>query len=319
MCKDFCQGISHYVQEVQTDVLGNTIAHKKGNGKKIMLVAHSDEVALMITSVDNDGFLHFKPYGCIDASLLPARTVKVLHNGSALVGVIGKRPIHLQRSDSETSKILFEDLWIDIGAKDKEEALTMVEIGDYAYFDSQTAELPNSLITGKSLDDRVGLSVLLQLAETLKDEDLNWNIYFVSSVQEEIGCRGAIAAAHNINPDYCIAIDVTHATDYPTMNPLRDGDIRLNGGCVIAKGPNIDGELFDLLKECAKSTGVKYQIEAIPYPTGTDANWVQVSNGGVKTALVSIPCRYMHTPQEIVSNEDVKSAIQLIKCFLCKK
>jgi len=304
--------LSSCVDEFYYDNIGNTIAHKRGVGKKLMLIAHYDEVALMVTAVDGDGFLRFKPYGGVDASVLPARKVNIFHNETVIPGIIGKRPIHLQRLDCDSSKIMFEDLWIDIGAKDKNEALKLVEIGDYVFFDSPLVELPNGLIAGKALDNRIGVHALLNIAESITDCELQWDVYFVSSVQEEIGGRGAITSAHSINPDYCVVIDVTHATDYPTMNSLRDGEIKLSNGCVLAKGPNIDDGLFRMLKECAEKSGLPIQIEAIPHPTGTDANWVQISNDGVKTALISIPCRYMHTPYEIVSMSDVESVVKLL-------
>lgn len=312
----FCDSMRPFVQSVHTDALGNVIAHKQGFGKKLMLIAHADEVRMMITAIDNDGFLHVKPSGGIDASILPARKVKIIHENKSITGIIGKRPIHLQRPENEQGKVTFDNLWIDIGAKDKEDALTMVEIGDYVYFDSLSEELPNGLVTGKALDNGAGLSVLLQVAENLKDKDVPWDIYFVASNYEEIGMRGAIVAANSIKPDYCIAIDVTHATDYPTMNPISDGDIRLNEGCVLAKGPNIDVDLFWQLKKCAEDNNIAIQIEAIPYATGTDANVIQIANEGIHTALVSIPCRYMHTPHEVVATRDIDSAIDLLATFV---
>lgn len=312
----FCDSMRPFVQCVHTDALGNIIAHKQGVGKKLILIAHADEVRLMITAIDNDGFLHIKPSGSIDASLLPARKVKIIHEDRMITGIIGKRPIHLQRPENDQGKVMFDSLWIDIGAKDKEDALTMVELGDYAYFDSLSEELPNGLLTGKALDDRAGLSVLLHIAENIKNKDVPWDIYFVASNYEEIGMRGAIVAANSIKPDYCIAIDVTHATDYPTMNPISDGDIRLNRGCVLAKGPNIDLDMFQQLKKYAIDNNIPIQIEAIPYATGTDANVIQIANGGIRTALVSIPCRYMHTPYEVVSTTDIDSTIELLTTFV---
>lgn len=311
----FYKRMKPVVDEIHTDVVGNVIAHKRGSGKKLMLIAHHDVVKLMVTYIDNNGFLYFKPSGVIDASILPARKIIIRHSGQSVIGIIGKKPIHLQREDG-TAKITFEDLWIDIGAVNKEEALAMVDIGDYAFYSSANEEMPHGLITCGGLDDYAGLCVLMNVAESIKDSPVPWDIYFVASNFEEIGMRGAQVAANAIKPDYCIAIDVAHATDYPTMNPIRDGDIYLNKGCVLSYGPNVDNSLLTQLRDLTKQNEIKYQIEASPYPTGTDANVVQVSASGIMTAIVSIPCRYMHTPYEIVSVHDINSATDLISCFL---
>ena len=183
------------------------------------------------------------------------------------------------------------------------------------YYDSSIIHLPNGLVRGAYFDDRVGLSILVNIAEQLHKTHSNKDIYLVASNHEEIGMRGAIVAANTIKPNYCIAIDVTHATDYPTMNPIANGDIQLNKGCVLTKSPNIDEELFVQLRQCAVNNQISYQIEATPYPTGTDANPIQIINEGVRTAVISIPCRYMHTPQEIVAEGDIQTAVKLLSFF----
>jgi len=194
--------------------------------------------------------------------------------------------------------------------------MQMVSKGDYAYFNSEYEELPNDYITGSYFDNQVGLNILLRLAEKLSKIDISWDVYYVASNYEEVGMRGASVVAHSIKPDVCICIDVTHATDYPTMNVIRDGDVKLGGGCVLAKGPNIYPVLFKSLEETAIKHNIMYQIEVSPYPTGTDANVIQLSGNGVKTAVVSIPCRYMHTPHEMCAKMDIESAIRIINEFV---
>lgn len=147
-------------------------------------------------------------------------------------------------------------------------------------------------------------------------EELAYDLYLVESNYEEIGMRGAMVAANEISPDFCIAIDATHATDYPGMNPIREGDVKVGGGCVLAIGPNVDKGLYTRLRSIAENYGMPYQIEPSPYPTGTDANIIQVTGRGVRTAVVSIPCRYMHTPQEVVSTKDIEATTSLILNFL---
>lgn len=311
---DFQRSISPDVQDVRTDVLGNIIAHREGKGKRIMLIAHQDVVRLMVTHIDNSGFLYVKPSGGIDVAIMPARKVHIIHNGKSIIGIIGKKSIHLQREDP--SKPAWENIWVDIGVKSKEEALNMVELGDYVYFDSPIETLPNNLISGAYLDNKVGLSVLAQVAECIGKENIPWDIYFVASNLEEIGWRGAITAASSVKPDYCICVDVTHATDFPSMNVIQDGDIHLNAGCVLAKGPYIDERLFETLKQTAKNKAILHQIQPLPYSTSTETDLIQIINGGVRCALVSIPCRYMHSPQEMVSTKDIEAAVNLIIGYL---
>jgi len=312
---NFYNAIKPFVGEVRTDILGNIIAHKPGMGKRIMLIAHHDVVRLMVSYIDGNGFLYAKPAGGIDASILPSRKVVIRHKGKDIIGVIGKKPFHLLKEE-QNGKVSYDNLWIDIGAKGQSEALQLVSKGDYAYFSSEYEELPNDLITGSYLDDQVGLNVLLKLAEQLSNYEISWDVFFVASNHEEIGMRGASVVAHSIKPDFCICIDVTHATDYPSMNVISDGDIKLGEGCVLAKGPNIYPALFDKLEEIAIKHKIKCQVEVSPYPTGTDANVIQISGEGVKTAVVMIPCRYMHTPHEVCSKKDIESAISIIREFM---
>lgn len=297
------------------DILGNKIRHIGGKGKKLMLIAHADTVAMMVTYIDERGFINVKPAGGIDVNMLPCRCVSISHDGQDVIGVIGKRPIHLQRPEND-GKISWEDIWIDIGSTSKEETLQKVSIGDNAYYCSQSVELSNDLITDKGLDDACGLQVLRNIGEHIAPEELAYDLYLVESNYEEIGMRGAIVVANEISPDLCIAIDATHATDYPGMNPIREGDIKIGGGCVLAIGPNVDKDIYTRLRSIAENYGMPYQIEPSPYPTGTDANIIQVTGRGVRTAVVSIPCRYMHTPQEVVSTKDIEATTSLILNFL---
>lgn len=313
---DFTSTIKPFVDEVYTDVLSNIIAHKSGQGKRIMIIAHHDVVCLMVTYIDEKGFIYVKPVGGIDSSLLPARKVIIRHEDKTITGIIGKKPVHLIREENNNTKVSYDQLWIDIGAKDKKEALDLVSLGDYAYFCSDYEELPNDLITGAYFDDKAGLKVLLDVAEQLHEIAVPWDVYFVASNHEEIGMRGATVAAQSIHPDVCICIDVTHATDYPTMNVVSYGDIKIGEGCVLTKGPDVFSELFVVLKNTAIKNEIPYQIEVSPYPTGSEVNVIQLTGAGVKTALISIPCRYMHTPHEICSPKDIKAVVNILAAFL---
>ena len=309
--------LKNFVDEVNRDAYGNLIAFKRGtSSKKLMLSAHADEVGMMITYIDNYGFIYFQEIGGIDTNLLPGQKVEI-HNHQGIVhGVIGKKPIHLQDRDAKAKDYDAEDLWIDIAAKDKADAENRVEIGDYITYQTQPICLNEDVWSSKALDDKVGLLTLIEVAKSLKDKRPVMNIYLGASFQEELGARGVRTATMSIEPDFGIAIDVTHATDYPTCSPQKSGEIKVGAGIVIAKGPNIELNLGRKMLYLAKQHDVKYQIEPIARPTGTDANFMQVTGRGVKTALLSIPCRYMHTPNEIVSLVDVNEGVKLLT-YLC--
>ena len=312
----FQRMVSPYVDEVYTDVNGNCIAHKKGSGQKIMLMAHADEVGLMISYIDDRGFLYFKEIGSIDTNILPAQRVSIMGQQGLITGVIGKKSIHLQDKSENNKDLNPEDLWIDIAAKDKADAESKVQIGSVATFQVTPTQLNDTLLLSKSLDDKIGLAVLMGLAQNLLSQPTDKDIYLVASVQEELGARGAQMVTEAILPDVGIAIDVTHATDYPTTSPAKDGDISLGKGAVIPLGPNMSKGINHTLINLAKTNDIPYQIEAVARPTGTDANKIQVAGTGIQTGLISIPCRYMHTPSEVVSLADADSAIDLLTVYL---
>ena len=285
----FSRFVSPYVDEVYTDVNGNCIAHKCGTGQKVMLMAHADEIGLMINYIDDHGFLYFKEIGGIDTSILPTQSVVIKGHQGWVKGVIGRKPIHLQEKFEHSKDRLPESTWIDIAAKDKDDALSKVQIGSVATFTPNAFYFSDTLISSKSLDDRIGLAVLMGIAQSLDKTKTDFDIYLVASVQEELGARGAKMVTEAIRPDIGIAIDVTHATDYPSMQSLA---------------------------VMADKKGILYQLEAISKPTGTDAREIQVAASGIKTGLISIPCRYMHTPFEVVSLDDADNAIVLLTEFL---
>ena len=315
--KKMAMFLKDYIDELTIDNYGNLIALKYGanSNKKLMLAAHADEVGMMVTHIDNNGFLSFQEIGGIDTNLLPGQRVEIHNHQGVVTGIIGKKPIHLQDRDAKAKDYDAEDLWIDIAAKDKEEAESKVEVGDYITYQTQPVVLQHDVWTSKALDDKVGLLTLVEVAKALDGKQPAMDVYFVASVQEELGARGIRTAALGINPDYGIAIDVTHATDYPTCSPQKSGEIKVGNGIVIAKGPNINKTIGRKLIDLAKQQNIKYQIEPIARPTGTDANFMQVSGTGVKTALLSIPCRYMHSPNEIVSLLDVNEGVRLLTHF----
>lgn len=312
----FAKSVTPYVDEIIYDINGNCIAHKKGEGSKVMFMAHADEVGFIINYIDEKGFLYFNQIGGIDTNILPGQRILIQGRQDLVTGIIGRKPIHLQDEAEQGKKLCPENLWIDIAAKDKADALSKVQVGSVATYDSLPIMLTESLIMSKSLDDKIGLAVLIGLAHNLKTISTNKDIYLVASVQEELGARGAQMVSESIFPEIGIAIDVTHATDYPTISPVKNGDISLGKGVVIPLGPNMNKGINQMLTNIAESKSIPYQIEAIATPTCTDARMIQVAGKGIKTGLICIPCRYMHTPSEIVSLADADNAISLLTEFL---
>lgn len=312
----FAEQVRPFVDEVTTDAIGNCIAHKRGSGPKVMLMAHADEIGLMISYIDECGFLYFNQIGGIDTNMLPGLRVVIQGKQGPVIGIVCKKPIHLQSEKEAGSSLSPDDLWIDIAATDKADALTKVQIGSVATFEPHVQMLTDDRILSKSLDDKIGLAVLLGIAKALKDNPTSADLYFVASVQEEIGARGAQTVSEAILPEIGIAVDVTMATDHPATSPAKDGDISLSKGPVIPLGPNMNKGINQSLISIAEASHIPYQVEAIAKPTGTDARMIQVAGQGIKTGLVSIPCRYMHTPGEMVSLSDANHAVTLLAEYL---
>lgn len=311
----FKEKIFPYVDAVEVDVMGNVIAVKRGplECPTVMVSAHCDEIGFLVSNIDAEGFLYVQEIGGIDTDLLPGRRVDI-HTANGMVpGVFGKKAIHLIKSD-EKRRLDIGDIWLDISAEDKKNAETRVQIGDYVTFAKDVISYDNNVVASSTTDDRIGIWTLIETAKILSDASLKCSVYFVSTCQEELGARGAKTAAEHIHPDVGIAIDVTHATDYPTADTKLAGDIKLGKGPVITMGPNINSDVCRQLKQAICELSVQYEV--IARPTGTDANVIQLSSSGVKTGLISIPCRYMHTPYEMVSLNDAKVAARLLANFL---
>ncbi len=302
---------------ITTDVHGNTIAVlNPAAERKIMLSGHIDEIGFMIRYIDKDGFLYFGPIGGIDTNLIPGQRVKIKTGRGIVKGVIGKKPIHLMEREELSKCAKIDSLYIDIGARNKDEALSMVSIGDVAVPYVEFWQIENNRIVSKALDDRAGAYVVARILESLKDREIKVAVYGVASVQEEIGLRGARTSAYGIDPDIGIAIDVTFATDHPGVDEKKIGEIKLGKGPVIARGPNINPVLFEAVKRVADEKQIPYQVEGIPRATGTDANSIQITRSGVCTGLISIPLRYMHTPVEMVDFTDLENTVRILAEFI---
>ncbi len=303
-----------FADTVTTDVHGNVVCCLNPKAPvRVMLAGHMDQIGLMVNHVADDGFLRFVAVGGIDNTVLPGSRVTVHSAGGPVQGVIGRKPIHLMKpEDRDKSKIELDALWIDIGVANREQALKRVAIGDPVTFVLGMTRIGDDCVASPGLDNKVGTFVVMEALRLAAKMKIKCALYAVATVQEEIGLRGAHTSTFGIDPHVGIAVDVTHASDNPGAEKSVVGDLALGKGAVIARGPNINPVLGELLIDTAKKQKLPYQIAAAPRATGTDANAMQLSRSGVATALVSIPNRYMHTQVEMVNLADLESIAELL-------
>lgn len=298
---------------ITTDVHGNVICVLNPKGSpRVMLAGHCDQIGLMIKHIDESGFLFVRPIGGIDPSVLPGTRVTISGKTGPVPGIIGRKPVHLLKQEERGAKSALRDMWVDIGAKNKKDALRHVSIGDPLVFRLGMAKLNNNICVSPGFDNKTGTFVVMEALRLASKMKLKCALFAVSTVQEEIGLRGAATACFGIDPLVGIAVDVTHATDYPDIDKRISGDLRLNAGAVIAVGANINPKVSDMLIATAKKKRIPYQIDAEPGATGTDANALQISRAGVAAGLVSIPNRYMHTQVEAISLTDLEACAKVI-------
>ena len=311
-----------FATRIKKDVHGNVMAVLNPEGSpRVMLAGHIDEIGLMVTHVSDEGFLSFAQMGGHDVQILQGMRVNVQTARGSIKGLIGKKAIHLMTSEDRKKVPQTEELWIDIGAKGGDEARALVEIGDVAVVDWAYVALRNGLAAARAFDDKIGAFVVAEALRLLAKGRKRpaAAVYAVATVQEEIGLRGARTAAFGINPHVGIAVDVTHSTDNPgagAREKAQQGIIKLGGGPVIARGPNINPKVFQRLRDVAKREKISVQIEAAPRGTPTDANAIQLTQAGVAAGLVSIPLRYMHTPCETLALKDAEDTARLLAGFV---
>ncbi len=304
--------IKDFSTSIKIDSMGNLCAYKKAKkgecAKKILLSAHMDEVGLIVTDITDDGYLKFASVGGIDPKVLVSKTVKI----GKTVGVIGMKAVHLTTADERKKPLLEDGLYIDIGAKSKKEAESIIEKGDYCSFQSEYQEF-GSLVKAKALDDRLGCAILIDILKTDWDVDLYCNF----TVQEEVGLRGARIASRGINPDYAVVIEGTTCNDLPgAKENLRV--TKMGGGpalSILDSASKADDELRKMIIKSAEKHKIPYQFKASS-AGGNDAGAISVTDGGIKTASVSVPCRYIHSPVSVMNKDDFENCKRLIKAFL---
>lgn len=309
-----------FADRVWLDVHGNSFAEiGDGGSPRVMIAGHIDEIGLMIHHVDDDGYLYFQGVGGWDPQVLVGQRVEILTADGPVSGVIGWRAIHLIEREDRDKAVKLKNLWIDIGAEDGDEARERVAVGDVAVIRSDTLTLANGRIAARSIDDRIGALIALEVLRRAAEKGATAHVIAVATTQEEIGYKsggGASTSTFGLDPDAAVVVDVTHATDHPTVDKKEHGEIELGGGPVLSRGAVTNPVLFERLVNAASTAGLTHQVLAAPSSTGTDADAIYTSRSGVATAIVSVPNRYMHTPNQMVSASDVDGASELIATLL---
>ncbi|MHC4201935.1 MAG: M42 family metallopeptidase [Planctomycetota bacterium] len=302
-----------FADGVRTDVHGNVIGVLNEKAAlRVMLAGHADEIGMMITHIDNEGYIYFAAVGGIDAAVLPGLRVHIHSSAGDVLGVIGRKPIHLMEGKDRDQAPKLKDLWIDIGAKDGKDAKKAVAVGDIATVENSFQMLRSGIALSRGFDDRIGAFVVAETLKELSKKKLKVAVYSVATVQEELGLRGARTSAFSVDPHAGIAVDVGFASDYPGGDKKRVGTVNLGDGPILHRGANINPVLGEHLVSVSRKKRIPYQMQAEPRATGTDANAIQVNRGGAAAALVSVPNRYMHTPVELVSLKDVENTVRLL-------
>ncbi|MFM8733869.1 MAG: M42 family metallopeptidase [Pirellulales bacterium] len=320
------QPIQHVVREylarcadtVTTDAHGNVIGGANTAGATRMLLAgHCDQIGLIVQYIDSDGFISVQPIGGWDPIQLVGARVTIWTNAGPVPGVMSRKPIHLLTEEERKQVPKMKDLWIDIGAENKAECEGVVRVGDPVTLELKVQELRNGRACSVAMDDKIGLWVVLEaFRRAVAAGPLPCALYVASTVQEEIGLRGAQTSAHGVDPHVAIAVDVTHATDCPTIDKKSEGDIGLGRGPVVFRGPNMNPHVVDRLLDAASARGIPVQLGASGRATPTDANVLQTTRAGVATGLVSIPNRYMHSAVETIALDDADRAADLLAGFV---
>jgi len=305
--------------DVRSDVLGSsTVGVGVGDDRPtVAVVGHIDEIGLFVSHIDEEGYLWFGSIGGWDPQNLVGQRVILRGNDGVVPGVIGKKPIHLIEPDDRKKASEIKHMHIDIGVSGREEAEGLVSVGDPAVLAAEPLPLPNGRLVSRSLDNRLGSYVALEVARRVAEGDAPAvGVVGAAVAQEEITLGGATTTAFSLAPDVAIAVDVTHATDAPGIDKKENGEHALGSGPVIGRGSTLSPRVYKLLRETAEAEGIEHTFEATGRFTGTDADAIQLSRAGVAAGLVSIPLRYMHSTVEMVQLGDVENVIRLIVAFV---
>jgi endoglucanase len=311
--------ITPYADETFSDAYGNCVAVlNKGGSPRLMLSGHADEIAMAVNYINDEGYLYVRKMGGVDAAITKAQRVLIYTRNGPVKGVVGNVAPHLMKQDKEPKPPKIEDLFIDIGAGSRDEAEKLVRIGDPITLTDQFDLLRNDLAVGRAFDNRIGTFAVAEAARLLRESKakLEAEICAVSNVQEEVGLLGARQIAYSLKPDIALVVDVTHATDYPTVSKAQHGDVRVGKGPTVTHGGCNHPEVVARIEALAKAKKIPLQHEAMSSTSGTDTDAIFWTRGGIASALISLPNRYMHSPVEVVSLKDLELIPQLMAAFV---
>lgn len=311
---------STFADEVRADVNGNSFATiNPAGGPRVMLAGHIDEIGLQVTHVDDDGYLYVDEIGGWDPQVLVGQRVSILARGGDVPGVIGKKAIHLMTADDRKKASETKKLWVDVGASSADQVAELgIRVGDPMVLDQGLVRLAGDRIVSRAVDNRIGAYVVLEALRLLAADPPGAAVTAVATAQEEIGYSGggARAGAFALEPDVALVVDVTFSTDVPDVEKKELGDHRIGGGPVLSRGSASHDRVFQMLADTAEEEGIPYTIQAAPRNTRTDADGIYLTRSGVPTGLVSVPNRYMHSPNELVSLSDLKATAALLAAFI---
>ncbi|MGQ0765401.1 MAG: M20/M25/M40 family metallo-hydrolase [Gemmatimonadota bacterium] len=306
---------------VSGDVAGNSFAAVNESGSPtILLAGHIDEIGLIVNWIDDSGFIFVAPIGGWDPQVLVGQRVRFRTDEGDVLGVVGRRPIHLIKPDDREKAAKLTDLWVDIGATSRDDASGRIRVGDAGVIDSRSIDFPGNRLVSRSIDDRIGAFIVLDALRRYSQTPGAARVVAVATAQEEIGYHGggALIAATRVGPAMAIAVDVTFATDHPQIERKEVGEVRLGGGPVLARGSVVSPVVFELLRTTAVEAGIPWAARAVGRETATDADFLHIAREGVATGLIGVPNRYMHSPNEMISLDDVDHTAELI-ALTCRR
>jgi endoglucanase len=310
--------VKKYADKTETDAYGNAVGWlNRGGSPRLMLAAHADEIAMTVNHITDKGFIYVRRVGGIDPAITKAQRVTIHNRKGGVRGVVGNVAPHLMRLEGEPKLPKIHDIFIDIGVPSRAEAEKLVRIGDPITLVDEFELLRNDLAIARAFDNRIGTFAVAETLRLLRESKrkLNAEICAVSNVQEEVGCLGARQIAYSLHPQVALVVDVTHATDYPTVNQAQHGDIHLDGGPTITHGGANHAEVIARLEAVAAASQIKLQHEAISSTSGTDTDVIFWTRGGIPSGLISLPNRYMHSPVEVVNLKVLEQISELMASF----
>ena len=311
--------VSQFAEETETDAYGNAVAwFNRGGSPRIMLAAHADEIAMCVNYIDENGYIYVRKVGGIDPAIIKAQRVVVHSLNGPVHGVVGNVPPHLTKFQTDRKLPEMHDLFVDIGCKNREEVLECVRIGDMVTLADEFQVLRGNIAVARGFDNRIGTFAVAESLRLLRESGnaINAEVCVVSNIMEEVGLLGARQIAYTLNPDVALVVDVTHATDYPTVNKSAYGDVKIGKGPTITRGGCNHREVVARLEKVATERSVPIQYEASSNSTGTDTDVIFWTRGGIPSALISLPNRYMHSPVELVSLDDLELIPRLMQGFV---